>query len=139
MHPVTEQTLGQLGIRSPGADEIAQGAKHSAIETVTCGEQCRGSRGQAHPVALELLEGKPAGRELRERLFGLSPLGAVHGFMLAGFGDRMPGMLRRGGCALAFVAQKAGSLDCTVPAAFNGSQLLADLGRPGLSLRGSLT
>jgi hypothetical protein len=135
MHPVTEQTLGELGILAASAHEVAERAEHSTIEALTYREQCRGSRGQPNPITLQLLQSQAARRKLCQGFFSLPSFGSVHRFMLARFGNRMTSMLGNRRSALRFVAQESGAFDCRVTAAFHRRQLLPDLGTARICLR----
>ena len=134
VHPVTQQPLHQLGVLALRAHEVAQRSQHPSIEALADGEQGGGSGGQAHAVALELLQRVASGAELGHGLLGLAAVGAMHRLPLPRGGDLVPGVLRGGGAALGLVTQEPGPLDGAVAAALGVGQLGPQAGSLGRGL-----
>jgi hypothetical protein len=139
VHPVSEHAFGQFGILPSGAHEVAERAKNACPEVIANIQQRRGGWCQAYPIALQLLEGRPPRRHLRQGFFRLPALGAIQGLMLASLRHSMPRPFGRGGCTPGFVRQKAGALDGAIAASFNPSQLLLETGAARVCLRCPVT
>src|SRR5512134_4080569 len=123
MGPLAEEPFGQLGVFARRAHEVAEGPEYAAFEPVPRVEEGRRPGREPHTFTLQLLEGFPAGRDLRQGFLRPPPLGPQRGLPLPGLRDEVTRVVRVGSRAGSFVTAERRLLERGVPAPLGVPQL----------------
>jgi len=136
MGPLAQQPLRQLRVLPAGPYEVAQGSEHGVPELIAHGQQRRRSRGQSHPLSLQLFQRFAPGGDLRQRFLGLAPLGAEERLALPRLRHQVApalGVTRR---ALGLVGPERGLLDGVIATPLSDVKLVLEPFPMGPGLRG---